>query len=132
MSARILIVEDEPAIRELLRINLHHAGFTVDATDGVDGALAAISINRPDLILLDWMMPGRSGLELIRHLRAVAATRALPIILITARAQEGDKLQGFDSGADDYITKPFSPREVLARIPRLKQARHRYKSQACG
>jgi two-component system phosphate regulon response regulator PhoB len=119
MSARILIVEDEPAIRELLRINLHHAGFTVDATDGVDGALAAISINRPDLILLDWMMPGRSGLELIRHLRAVAATRALPIILITARAQEGDKLQGFDSGADDYITKPFSPREVLARIRAL-------------
>ena len=119
MSARILIVEDEPAIRELLRINLHHAGFTVDATDGVDGALATISINRPDLILLDWMMPGRSGLELIRQLRAVAATRALPIILITARAQEGDKLQGFDSGADDYITKPFSPREVLARIRAL-------------
>ncbi|MEN9760575.1 MAG: phosphate regulon transcriptional regulatory protein PhoB [Pseudomonadota bacterium] len=119
MSARILIVEDEPAIRELLRINLHHAGFTVDATDGVDGALAAINVNRPDLILLDWMMPGRSGLELIRHLRAVAATRALPIILITARAQEGDKLQGFDSGADDYITKPFSPREVLARIRAL-------------
>jgi two-component system phosphate regulon response regulator PhoB len=119
MSARILIVEDEPAIRELLRINLHHAGFTVDATDGVDGALAAISINRPDLILLDWMMPGRSGLELIRHLRAVAATRALPVILITARAQEGDKLQGFDSGADDYITKPFSPREMLARVRAL-------------
>jgi two-component system phosphate regulon response regulator PhoB len=119
MSARILIVEDEPAIRELLRINLHHAGFTVDATDGVDSALAAIAANRPDLILLDWMMPGRSGLELIRHLRAVAATRALPVILITARAQEGDKLQGFDSGADDYITKPFSPREVVARVRAL-------------
>jgi two-component system phosphate regulon response regulator PhoB len=98
---------------------LHHAGFTVDATDGVDSALAAIAANRPDLILLDWMMPGRSGLELIRHLRAVAATRALPVILITARAQEGDKLQGFDSGADDYITKPFSPREVVARVRAL-------------
>ncbi len=116
MSARILIVEDEPAIRELVAVNLRHAGYLARESGDADSAVTMIEAERPDLILLDWMLPGISGIDFARRLRERASTRDIPIIMLTARAQEGDKLQGFESGADDYVTKPFSPRELLARV----------------
>jgi len=119
VSARILIVEDEPTIRELLAVNLRHAGYVVDAADTAEAAQMHLDAATPDLVLLDWMLPGQSGIDLARRLRGDARTRHLPIVILTARAQEGDKLQGFEVGADDYVTKPFSPRELLARIRAL-------------
>jgi two-component system phosphate regulon response regulator PhoB len=116
VSARILIVEDEPAIRELVAVNLRHAGYLARESGDADSAVTMIDAERPDLILLDWMLPGISGVDFIRRLRERASTRDIPVIMLTARAQEGDKLQGFESGADDYVTKPFSPRELLARV----------------
>ena len=116
MNARILIVEDEPAIRELVSVNLRHAGYTVSEADTAEAARIQIDNRLPDLVLLDWMLPGQSGIDFAKRMRADPRTRALPVVLLTARAQEGDKLQGFDVGADDYITKPFSPRELLARV----------------
>lgn len=116
MSAKILIVEDEPAIQELLVFNVEQCGFS--AIKAHDAASAMEHINRalPDLILLDWMMPGITGVELARRLRADQRTRVIPIIMLTARSDERDKVQGLESGADDYMTKPFSPRELMARI----------------
>ncbi len=119
MSARILIVEDEPAIRELIRVNTQHAGYTPAAVDSAESAARWLDGATPDLIILDWMLPGRSGVEFARELRADPKLKAIPIIMLTARAQEGDKLQAFDTGADDYVTKPFSPRELMARIRAL-------------
>ncbi len=119
MNARILIVEDEPAIRELVAVNLRHAGYTVIEAETAEAARARIDAGLPDLVLLDWMLPGQSGVDLARQLRAQPRTAKLPIVMLTARAQEGDRLQGFDVGADDYVTKPFSPRELLARIRAL-------------
>lgn len=116
MNARILIVEDEPAIRELIAVNFRHAGYTVSEAETAEAARILLDAGLPDLVLLDWMLPGQSGIEFARKLRAEARTAKLPIVMLTARAQEGDKLQGFDVGADDYVTKPFSPRELLARI----------------
>jgi two-component system phosphate regulon response regulator PhoB len=116
VSARILIVEDEPAIRELLAVNLRHAGYTIREAADADAARNRIDAETPDLIVLDWMLPGISGLDFARRLRERPSTREVPIIMLTARAQEGDKLQGFDAGADDYVTKPFSPRELIARV----------------
>jgi two-component system phosphate regulon response regulator PhoB len=119
MSAQILIIEDEPAIRELIAVNVRHAGYTpVMAADGA-AARRQIDATLPDLILLDWMLPDQSGIELAKKLRVDPRTRDLPIILLTARSEESDKLQGFESGADDYVTKPFSPRELLARVRAL-------------
>ncbi|MGE3862595.1 MAG: phosphate regulon transcriptional regulator PhoB [Burkholderiaceae bacterium] len=119
MTARILIVEDEAAIRELLAVNLRHAGYVVTQADSAESARQQIDTALPDLVVLDWMLPGQSGVELAKQLRAASRTRDLPIMLLTARAQEGDKLQGFDVGVDDYVTKPFSPRELLARVRAL-------------
>ena len=119
MSAQILIVEDEPAIRELIAVNLRHAGHVPLQAADVASARAQIDAALPDLVLLDWMLPDMSGIDLARQLRADARTRELPIIMLTARAEETDKLQGFDAGADDYLTKPFSPRELLARVRAL-------------
>jgi len=119
VNARILIVEDEPAIRELVAVNLRHAGYTVIEAETAEAARARIDAGLPDLVLLDWMLPGQSGVDLARQLRAQPRTAKLPIVMLTARAQEGDRLQGFDVGADDYVTKPFSPRELLARIRAL-------------
>jgi two-component system phosphate regulon response regulator PhoB len=116
MSAKILVVEDEPAIQELLEFNVVQAGFTVLRAADADSAWRQIRANLPDLILLDWMLPGISGVVLAKQLRADAATRDIPIIMLTARGDERDKIQGLESGADDYITKPFSPRELMARI----------------
>lgn len=119
MTARILIVEDEPAIRELVSVNLRHAGYTVSEAETAEAARAQLDAALPDLVLLDWMLPGQSGVDFAKKLRADPRTSTLPIVMLTARAQEGDKLQGFDVGADDYVTKPFSPRELLARVRAL-------------
>ncbi len=112
----ILVVEDEPAIAELIGINLRHAGF--DVTMAADAQAAQREIDRvlPDLVILDWMLPGQSGVQLARRWRTEARTRDLPVIMLTARSDEADKVTGLESGADDYLTKPFSTKELLARI----------------
>ena len=114
--SRILVVEDEAAIAELVAINLRHAGYEVTVVGDADRARESVDRALPDLVLLDWMLPGQSGLALARAWRAQARTKPLPIIMLTARAEEADKLAGLDGGADDYLTKPFSPKELLARI----------------
>ncbi len=112
----VLVVEDEAAIAELVAINLRHAGFEVTLAENADQATVAVDAVLPDLVLLDWMLPGQSGVALARRWRADARTRELPIIMLTARADETDKVAGLDAGADDYLTKPFSTQELLARI----------------
>ena len=114
--SRILIVEDEAAIAELLAINLRHAGFEVTLAADAQHAQAAVDAVLPDLVVLDWMLPGQSGLSLARQWRSQSRTREMPLIMLTARVEEVDKVSGLDAGADDYLTKPFSPRELLARI----------------
>ncbi len=116
MSAKILIVEDEPAIQELLAFNVRQAGFQALCAADADGAWQQIRNNVPDLILLDWMLPNTSGVIFAKQLRIDAHTKDVPIIMLTARGEESDKVLGLESGADDYITKPFSPRELMARI----------------
>ena len=119
MRDRILIVEDEAALVTLLRYNLEREGFDVsEARDG-DEALVVIEESPPDLILLDWMLPLTSGIEVCRQIRRKPETRSTPIIMLTARGEEADKVRGLDSGVDDYVTKPFSPAELLARIRAL-------------
>ena len=112
----VLVVEDETAIAELIAINLRHAGFEVTVAADADQAQAAIDRVLPDLVLLDWMLPGQSGIQLARRWRSDARTREMPVIMLTARAEEADKITGLDAGADDYLTKPFSPKELMARI----------------
>ena len=113
---RVLLVEDEPAIAELVSVNLRHNGFQpIWAEDG-DTAQREVDAVLPDVILLDWMLPGQSGLALARKWRGNARTRSIPILMLTARGDEPDKVAGLDAGADDYITKPFSTQELLARI----------------
>ncbi|MCP1336229.1 phosphate regulon transcriptional regulator PhoB [Futiania mangrovi] len=116
MKPLILIAEDEDALRTLLRYNLEKADFEVIEADDGDQALLLVDERAPDLVLLDWMMPTVSGLEICRRLRARSETRNLPIIMITARGEETDRIRGLDTGADDYLTKPFSISELLARI----------------
>ncbi|MET0657365.1 MAG: phosphate regulon transcriptional regulator PhoB [Steroidobacteraceae bacterium] len=113
---QILIVEDERPIREMIAFGLRRHGFEVREAVDVTSARASIADRRPDLVLVDWMLPDMSGLELTRALKRDKDTQELPIILLTARAEEQDKVLGLDGGADDYVTKPFSPRELLARI----------------
>lgn len=116
MTATVLIVEDEPAIRQMLAFALAADGYSfVEAAD-VDAAFAALRDHTPDLILLDWMLPGLSGLDLARRLKRDQATAGIPIIMLTAKGAENDKVRGLDAGADDFITKPFSTRELLARV----------------
>ena len=119
----ILVVEDEPAIQELLRVNLEDAGYSVRAVTDAEGALGEIRRALPDLVLLDWMLPGQSGLALARALRAEARTRELPIIMVTARGDEADRVAGLEAWVDDYVTKPFSPRELKARIKAVLRRR---------
>ena len=114
--ARILIVEDEPEIREMIRYVLEQEEFTISEASHAKDARHLLKTKRFDLILMDWMLPGRSGLDLIRELKQKAHTKVIPIIMLTARTDESHKIDGLDSGADDYITKPFSPRELIARI----------------
>jgi two-component system, OmpR family, phosphate regulon response regulator PhoB len=112
----ILVVEDEAALVTLLRYNLEREGFRVaEARDGEE-AMLQIAEQTPDLVLLDWMLPLMSGIEVCRQLRRLPETRRLPIVMLTARGEEGDKLRGLDAGADDYVTKPFSPSELIARV----------------
>jgi two-component system, OmpR family, phosphate regulon response regulator PhoB len=113
--ATILIVDDEPDIREVIRFTLEEGGFRVLEAAHADDARRLMS-EQPDLVLLDWMLPGRSGLELAAQLKQNAKTRTIPIIMISARGEEEDRIKGLNTGADDYITKPFSPREMVARI----------------
>ena len=115
-DTRILVVEDEQPIRDLIAFGLRRAGCDVVLAEHSQAALASVGDRRPDLILVDWMLPDMSGLELIRALRRDAATRDIPIMMLTARADEADKVAGLETGADDYLTKPFSARELIARI----------------
>ncbi|MDC7697102.1 phosphate regulon transcriptional regulator PhoB [Vogesella indigofera] len=123
MAANILLVEDEPAIQELIAFNLTQAGHHVLRASTAEAALMLVKNALPDLILLDWMLPGASGVEIARKLRGDERTRQIPIIMLTARSEEQDKVQGLEAGADDYITKPFSPREMLARIKAVLRRR---------
>ncbi|MFP5348280.1 MAG: phosphate regulon transcriptional regulator PhoB [Gammaproteobacteria bacterium] len=119
MPAKILIVDDEDAIRQMIGLALTQAGYDIDEAADASQAQAQIIQQAPDLILLDWMMPKVSGVEYARALRREKLTSGIPIIMLTARTEEEDKVRGLDSGADDYITKPFSTRELLARIKAL-------------
>jgi two-component system phosphate regulon response regulator PhoB len=124
MSARrILIVEDERPIRDMIAFGLRRAGFDVAEAEDTRSARAQIADARPDLVLVDWMLPDMSGLELTRSLKKDKDTREVPVIMLTARAEEQDKVSGLEGGADDYITKPFSPRELLARIKTILRRR---------
>jgi two-component system phosphate regulon response regulator PhoB len=113
---QILIVEDERAIREMIAFGLRRAGFEVREAEDCAAARASITDHRPDLLLVDWMLPDQSGLELTRAIKRNKDTQDLPVIMLTARADEHDKVSGLEGGADDYVTKPFSPRELVARI----------------
>jgi two-component system phosphate regulon response regulator PhoB len=115
MQPLVLIVEDDPGLVELLKYNLEKAGFgTAIARDGEE-AMVVLAERTPDLVLLDWMLPITSGIEVCRRIRRQPGTRDLPIIMLTARGEEGDRVRGLESGADDYVTKPFSPSELVAR-----------------
>jgi two-component system phosphate regulon response regulator PhoB len=114
--SKVLVVEDEPAIAELISINLRHAGYEVTLAGSADQAISEVDRVLPDLVVLDWMLPGQPGVALAKRWRSQSRTRELPIIMLTARAQETDKVAGLDAGADDYLTKPFSTNELLARI----------------
>ena len=113
---QILIVEDEKPIRDMIAFGLRRAGFTVREAEDCSEARSRIADSRPDLLLVDWMLPDQSGLELTRFLKRSKDTQDLPVIMLTARAEEHDKVAGLEGGADDYVTKPFSPRELLARV----------------
>ena len=123
MPATILLVEDEPAIQELIATNLTRAGHNVVRAADAETGQRIVRDALPDLILLDWMLPGMSGVEFARRLRAEERTRSIPLIMLTARGEEQDKVLGLESGADDYITKPFSPRELVARIKAVLRRR---------
>lgn len=120
---RVLVVEDEPAIAELIAVNLKHNGFAPTLAFDGEAARREMNAELPELILLDWMLPGESGASLARYWRQHERTRQVPIIMLTARSDEADKVQGLDAGADDYITKPFSTKELLARIRALLRRR---------
>lgn len=123
MPATILVVEDEPAIQELIAYNLRQAGHEPLRADSAEQALDLVRNALPDLVLLDWMLPGQSGIDFAKRMKADKRTREVPIIMLTARAEEHDKLLGLETGADDYITKPFSPRELNARIKAVLRRR---------
>ena len=123
MSATVLVVEDEAQIQELVAVNLEHVGHRVLRAGSAEEAERAIRDELPDVVVLDWMLPGESGLAFARRLRADERTRELPILMLTARAMEQDKLSGLEAGADDYLTKPFSPKELAARIKAVLRRR---------
>jgi two-component system phosphate regulon response regulator PhoB len=115
-SPLVLVVEDEPAQREVLAYNLEAEGFRVAAAESGDEALMLVAEERPDLILLDWMLPGVSGIEVCRRLKSRGETKAVPVIMISARSEEVDRVRGLETGADDYVTKPYSVVELMARV----------------
>src|SRR5580693_8613794 len=115
-AARILVIEDEAALSMLLSYNLEAEGFTVDRVERGDEAEMRLSETIPDLVILDWMLPGVSGLEICRRMRARESTRTLPVIMVTARGEEAERVRGLSIGADDYVVKPFSVPELMARV----------------
>jgi len=119
MTHRILIVEDELSISELIAINLTHAGYEVEQAFQTEEATLKMRDALPDLMILDWMLPGKSGVQYARELRANERTAGIPILMLTAKSEEADKVQGLDAGADDYMTKPFSTKELVARVNAL-------------
>jgi two-component system phosphate regulon response regulator PhoB len=119
MAPLILIVEDEAPLAEMLRYNLEKSGYRTQVAHSGEEALQRVSIEPPDLAVVDWMLPERSGIEVCRSLRAGADTKRLPIIMLTARGEESDRVLGLDAGADDYVVKPYSPKEMVARINAL-------------
>jgi two-component system phosphate regulon response regulator PhoB len=123
LTATILVVEDEPQVQELVAVNLEHAGHRVLRAASAEEAENVIRGELPDVLILDWMLPGDSGVSLTRRLRADERTRDLPILMLTARAMEQDKVSGLEAGADDYLTKPFSPKELAARIKAVLRRR---------
>lgn len=123
MPATILVVEDEAPIQALIKLSLGQAGYEVICAPDAETAQTLLQQALPDLVLLDWMLPGKSGIELARHMKANLFTRAIPVIMLTAKNEEQDKLLGLETGADDYVTKPFSPRELAARIKAVLRRR---------
>jgi len=123
MNPTIMVVEDEPAILELLRVNLADAGYDVHAAADAESAQRMLRESLPDLLLLDWMLPGLSGLAFAKQLRGDPRTRELPVIMVTARTDEADKIAGLEAWVDDYVTKPFSPRELKARVKAVLRRR---------
>jgi two-component system phosphate regulon response regulator PhoB len=123
MPANILVVEDEPAIQELLMLNLQQAGHNALRAMSVEQAQLLMRETLPDLIILDWMLPGMSGIDFARRLKSDEYFKSIPIIMLTAKGEEADKIRGLDVGADDYVTKPFSPRELVARIKAVLRRR---------
>jgi two-component system phosphate regulon response regulator PhoB len=123
MMPTILVVEDEPAILELLKVNLVDAGYEVQAAPDAETANSLLKESLPDLLLLDWMLPGQSGLAFAKQLRVNARTKELPVIMVTARTDEADRVAGLEAWVDDYVTKPFSPRELKARIKSVLRRR---------
>jgi len=119
MAAKILIIEDEKAVREMLCFTLKNDGFEILEAEDSNSALDALKENEIDLILLDWMLPGKQGIEISRLIRSSSEIKDIPIIMLTAKSDESDKVLGLESGADDYVTKPFSPKELVARIKAL-------------
>jgi two-component system phosphate regulon response regulator PhoB len=122
--SRILIVEDDPSLVELLRYNLETEGFDVSVARDGEGGMEAIDADDPDLVVLDWMLPNMSGIEICRQMRQRTATRSTPVIMLTAKGEESDRVRGLETGADDYIVKPFSPAELTARIKAVLRRAH--------
>ena len=123
MAGTILIVEDEPAIAELITLTLRRSGHQTVHAESVERAITLVDHAMPDLALIDWMLPGASGVELVKKLRGDKRTKTIPIIMLTAKSEEADKLMGLETGADDYVTKPFSPKELVARIKAVLRRR---------
>lgn len=119
MAPLILIVEDEAPLVEMLRYNLEKSGYRTEVAHSGEEALQRVAVELPDLAVVDWMLPERSGIEVCRSLRAGDETKRLPIIMLTARGEESDRVRGLDAGADDYVVKPYSPREMVARVNAL-------------
>jgi two-component system phosphate regulon response regulator PhoB len=130
MAARILVVEDEPAVQELMRYTLEQAGMEAFTAASAEEALVSLRDELPDAVLIDWMLPNKSGLALARELRDSERTADLPLIIVTARGEESDRVKGLDQGADDYVVKPFSPRELIARIRAVLRRRAPHASDA--
>jgi len=124
MPLRILIVEDDPAVRELISVNLTHAGFAVVEAEDAEQAWVIVREQAPDAAIVDWMLPGMSGFHLVRHLRTDTRFRSLPLVMVTARGDEIDKVTALGAGVDDYVTKPFSPKELIARLRAILRCHH--------
>ncbi|NQW00379.1 MAG: phosphate regulon transcriptional regulator PhoB [Rhodospirillales bacterium] len=128
MKAHILIVEDDPSLSELLQYNLENAGYKASVVSEGDEAVNAILTEEPDLVILDWMLPNLSGIEICRQIRQNSETKRMPIIMLTAKGEESERIRGLETGADDYVIKPFSPTELIARIKAVLRRSHPEKS----